>query len=262
MSDSKSAVLPYRVDGPDLTRFLVARARGRDNTQVQAALDLSPKAFEGTLSAATALGFLDTTSGTLSELGRQFALAASDDARRALVIKGFLSFEPYELLLEAIRQRSESITTLDWIETWWNTHGYGSSGSNRTEGSSAFGRLAAFAGMGAYIQGRRGHPSRIEWFDGALEAAGSEQVQDTPPSPTGATPRDQSGPTSSATSIAPSSMQVGADTISLNLPLGAGRVVEIRLPSRMNATEKDRLLQLLAVLIPANADADNGGTTE
>lgn len=252
MNDTRSSVLPYRVDAADLARYLGARARGRDNNQVQAALNLSAKGLEGILSAATTLGFLDAASGALSDRGRQFALASSDDVRRKLVEEGMLSFEPYELLFEALLQRDDRVTTLDWIETWWNTHGYGSSASNRTEGASAFGRLSEFAGLGSYIQGRRGHASRIEWTDGALARLSSDgndpsQPQDEPPPATSAED-SQAGRSVQPSSPARSS-DVQPDAISLNLPLGPGRVVEIRLPAQISAAEKDRLLQLLEVLI-------------
>lgn len=175
-----------------------------------------------------------------------------------------LSFEPYELLLEAVVQRGDRVTTLDWVETWWNTHGCGSSRSNRTEGSSSFGRLADFAGLGAYIQGRRGHPSRVEWAHDTLASATTDRTkrreieQAEPPSI--APPGDSSeGQGNKLSPSGPRLADAPLDSISLNLPLGPGRIVEIRLPACISAAEKDRLIQLLEFLI---APAAEGGPQE
>lgn len=259
MSEYAEATLPYRVEASDLVRFLVARARGRDPSQIKATLDLSQKSFEGTIAAASALNFLDAGSGDLTDLGRRFALASSDDARREFVLEGMLAYGPYELLLEAVFERREPITTLGWIETWWNTQGQGSSASNRSEASSTFARLAAYAGLGNYVQGRRGHPSRIEWADSARTRVSqrsshaephvkpdSEPSHNVPPPPGPATRDARTTP-------------IG-EIISLNLPLGPGRVVEIRAPAHVTATEKARIKKLIDILIPSDTNEQTSET--
>lgn len=261
MTDTKSSVLPYRVDGADLAGYLSARARGRDNTQVQAALNLSSKSLDGIVSAAIVLGFMDDNSGALSERGHQFALASSEQVRRQLILEAMLTFEPYELLFESIAQRADRVTTLDWIETWWNTHGYGSSGSNRSEAAPAFGRLTDFAGLGSYIQGRRGHASRIEWVSGAPLTAFSDPSRTKEPQRTQASSAvlaDSSNqPRTNDAGHLSSSADGEPNMIVLNLPLGPGRIVEIRIPAQVSLVEKKRLLQLLEVLItPVASDRD------
>ena len=74
MDGNKDVVLPYRTTGEEVTRFLEARARGRDIPQIQA-LDFSTGAFQGTLVAVSALGFLDPDSRDLTSLGREYVLA-------------------------------------------------------------------------------------------------------------------------------------------------------------------------------------------
>lgn len=245
----RDMTLPYRTDGPDLERFIDALARGRSPEQAQT-LNFSQKGFEGTMTAAECLGLATRDEGGLTDQGRAFALASEEERRRILLV-AIQTYEPYGLLLEAIQSRREATTETDWIETWWSTHGFGTSGSNRSEGSSTLARFLEYAGIATYIQGRRGHPSRIEWRTGAL---GQLQVMDRVAGGVEGESREESGQMRTPLSrgqASPNPDQTGsADPIvELSMPLSGGRTVYMRLPHTLSTKERERLLALIGHLV-------------
>lgn len=181
--------LPYRTDSVALASWLEARARGRSAEQLRLAA-AAPKGVEGTATAAAALGFVDPSTGALTEVGEQFALAP-EPVRRALLGEALRTYPPYDTLLQAIQVRAEVETEVRWIEAWWATQGFGSSESNRREGAAAFGRLAEFAGLAEYIPGRRGRPTRLRWTQSPSTDAQVPSVRKETP----ITHSDHRGPT-------------------------------------------------------------------
>lgn len=265
MDADNGGVLPYRTSGEDLVKLVKHRARGRSMDQVRT-MNFSRKGFEGTVRAATALGLVTEEEEDLTDRGRKFALASSGGERQELLLEAILSYEPYELLLDAAFSRNEEATPLEWIETWWSTGGYGNSANNRSEGSTAFARLVDSTSLGDYVQGRRGHPTRIEWVDGAkdrveeirrhlLDEQPQQQdkkeeskVEDEPPS--AVETRDRSHePVSAATPDPRESGGGDEDTVRLSLPLGDERKVEMTLPAVVTEDERDRILSLVRHLV-------------
>lgn len=252
MDAFRGTVLPYRTDGEDLVRLLEARARGRTIPQIRT-LNFSAKNFEGTLLTAQALGLLDQAAEELTDNGRRFALAPEGE-RQELLHTVLTAFEPYALLLEAISARKPTTATLtDWIERWWATHGYGSSESNRAEAAATFGRLVEFAGWGSYVPGRRGHPTRIEWREGAKWTSAlrggvpsAEPLHDAVP----AAPARPPVTSRAAQEPAPFLMREALDAYSTAiLEVRTGQTARIRVPSTLTRAEKERLLRLLDLLI-------------
>lgn len=282
MDDDKGVVLPYRTTGEEVTRFLEARARGRDLGQIQA-LDFSTGAFQGTLVAATALGFLDADVRDLTQLGRDYVLGSAAE-RTALMRAAVQRFEPYGLLLEAVFDRGAAQETpLDWVVTWWSTHGYGNSETNRAEGASSFARFVEFTGLGSFIPGRRGHPTRIRWAGAAPGEVkgGTHQPPvtvrkplppDDSPSRSATSPwRAPDTPAPAPVAEAPVSAEISArarppaqrtwteprepePNTSLVLSLGPGRTVQLTVPPRITAAEKQRLLRLMELMITTTPD--------
>lgn len=265
MGASKGAVLPYRSDTDELARWVEARARGRSVEQIRA-LGFSAKSFEGTVSTGHALGLIHVPGEDLTAKGRRFALAPPEEKRRVLQ-ESVLEFEPYALLLEAVLTRElPAATELDWIETWWAAQGYGTSESNRAEASTVLARFLDTIGVGSYIQGRRGHPTRIEWRrDAAQRLWGGEgppgmlrvgPEADAPPVATSVLAADEE---ESETAPEPSEfVSAGAETSTVTVDFGAGRVAHFTVPSVLTETEKKRLLSLLDLLISVGPELTNG----
>jgi hypothetical protein len=225
--------LPYRTNGDDVTRWIEARAHGRSGQA--RALGLTAKGLEGTLLAGEALGLIERISHELTATGRQYALAGAAE-RRVLLRAALPSFPPYGGLMRAVQEAGMPETTAGWVERWWGTGGYGSSESNRAEAAATFGRLAEYAGLGAYVPGRRGHPTRIRWSDELTNSLAPTSVLTT-----------QKAAGSPIASASGSANGMGESTVTI--AFRAGRAATLTLPAALPADEKDRLLSLIDLLI-------------
>ncbi len=260
METVEAEVLPYRSDPEQLARWIEARARGRSSAQLRE-LDLAAKTLEGTLATAAALGLLHRDSEQLTPAGQRYALAAEAE-RHAILRASLRAFEPFSRLLDAVSARSpRRVTDAQWIETWWATHGYGSSQSNRVEATAVFGRLVDYVGWGRYIPGRRGHPTRIEW-----SAEAFPEAEPVPPSPAAAPtaapaaaplpelPGPTAPPPPPAEAVDPEAARVPAAHAEdgynrIVVPLRSGEVARLQVPRRLPREEKRRLVELLELLI-------------
>jgi len=256
----ENSTLPYRTTGEDIERFLFACARGRDMDKIRS-LYSSTSTFQGTVSAADELGLFDSEAAELTDAGKKFAMGGEKTRKRSLS-KAILRYEPYELLLEAAfgegiqEEEGRRYTTIEWVEMWWSTNGYGSSQTNRSEGSSAFGYLLSYAGLGAYKQGRRGHPSRIEWMEDSEDRLrevrqelvdgfrGEEEKEDE----LGGQP-DAVRNESSEEGKGRAGLTARPNNNVLTMNLGNDRVAELSLPSKLSTKEKERLLSLVELMI-------------
>jgi hypothetical protein len=241
-----AVLLPYRADPAELIGWVEARARGRTPTQLREDL-ASTKAREGVTLAAGLLGFVHD--GELTQRGRELALADTA-ARRALLRDALLAYPPYRLLLQELHARGLTRVEAGWIEAWWATHGFGGSQSNRQEGVAVLGRLAEYAGLARYVQGRRGYPTRIEWDVVALAPAEVEEepaavdVVEPELPPRAEAARRPSEP------LAPSPPDEGAAEVNrVRIELEGGRSARLEVPTRLSRGEKRRLLDLLDLLV-------------
>lgn len=249
MSDQ---TLPYRTTGDDIERLASALARGRDLEQVQS-LFSSSNNFRGTVSAAEQLSLLNPDTEELTSSGKALALG-DPEKRKEVLFSAVLDYGPYELLLEAISgegifgEDGDKFTPVEWIEKWWQTNGYGSSQTNRSEGSSSFAKIVEYLGIGEYKQGRRGHPSRIEWTSDAqlkIRKARNEG-EDPRPSPS----ESDAHKVDSQTSIeGGSGLSFRPDNNVLTLNLGNDRVAKLSLPPKLTRQEKKRLVDLVDLMI-------------
>lgn len=258
--------LPYRTTGEDLERFVSARNRGRDMSQIRSLFTSSPN-FRGTLSAAEVLKFYDPEAEHLTQLGRDFASEDDDEKKKAL-FSAILAYEAYELLLEAIftsgisEDNGTEFTSLEWIESWWEDNEYGSSETNRTEGSTAFAKIISYLSLGTYKQGRHGHPSRIEWssdVESRVQQARSrsreesptqsnKEVRDEEPSD-----RTEQQPVSDAENGHPQLDSKSENNV-LTLNLSNNRVAKLSLPPKLTPKEKERLVSLVDLMVATDDD--------
>jgi hypothetical protein len=181
-------------------------------------------------------------------------------------------------MLHALGERgAPAETEVRWIEAWWSTRGFGSSESNRREGAAAFGRLGEFAGLGEYVPGRRGHPTRVRWTPGILQGGSAGPTAPASAPPAGAvapSPRRRgSAPdpdpdlfTAPLAPPAPPAPLAAAESVPdrsraprpgpsapavnrITVPLADEATARIEVPLRLPRAEKRRLLDLLQLLI-------------
>lgn len=228
-----SGPLPVRVNPEELLAWLRQVARGAAGAGEPARVGAAAR----TLGLVDAAGRL-TESGSALALGD--ALAAGAAMREAL-----RSYQPYQALLEECASRGESTTRTDWAELWWGARGYGTSETNRREGMAMLGRLAHFAGLCAYVPGRRGHPSRLEW-SGKFARPSATSARDRPaPEEAPSHPQPPPGRPGSAGRTEAAIDGVGHATLTMT----NGRTAELRVPSRLSADDRRRLRALLEVLM-------------
>jgi hypothetical protein len=259
---SLPSVLPYRTDADEMRRFIAARVRGRTPEQIRS-LGFSAKSYEGTASSAEAMGLLEDKNGAASALGRRLALAEPHHLAE-VVCDVVLGYPPYSLLVESVLMGGGPVPTpLEWIEMWWATHGFGTSESNRAEAAPVFARLVETAGFGTFVQGRKGHPSRVEWSAGAAAllmhravAVGDRRAGVVEDAESEVQPRREGTIHSSPAGKTPDPddepPRVAPDRRAANLlqwEIAPGRSLRLSLPPRLSAAEKRHILRVLQVLL-------------
>jgi hypothetical protein len=264
-------ILPYRADPAELRRFLVALARGRGAAELRER-EFSPKSYEGVATSAEVLGLSEGKEGPCTKLGQRFARAQGEE-QRAVARDVIRNYPPYDGALCELADGAVETTLVD-LERWWADHGFGSSDSNRSEAASIFARFVAAAGVGRYVQGRKGKVSRIVW-------TGVQPGPETPVArstrngdlPRAREPAGQLGNASGArlgkAADPPLRGEVqaipreGLDRAGAEVPrrtegsgqnrlewdLGPGRRVLLELPAGLSPGEKERLLRLMELLL-------------
>lgn len=246
-----NGILPYRTDAATLAAYLEACARGRAAPPRLRERGLWGKALEGTVVGARELGFLAATGEELTEAGRRFALGEEAERRR-LVRAALLGYVPYAEVLGAVQARGEGETDTEWVETWWATRGRGNSPSNRTEGAVVFGRLVDFAGWGRFVQGRRGHATRIEWAADAPVVAEAPPEEPAVAEPLPAPPEPPNGASEGEPERAGEGGVAGEVRTRVVVRFASGEVARLELPGRLPAAERARLLAMVGSLVEAD----------
>ena len=265
MADS-GTVLPYRTTGEDLEQFASACSRGRDMDQIQS-LFPSSRNFSGTTSAAATLGLYKPEEEVLTSGGEVLAEGEPNEKKEAL-FQAVIEFEPYELLFEAIftsgvKEKEEGkFTPLEWIRKWWRDNGYGSSQTNRDEGATTFANIASYLELGAYKQGRHGHPSRIEWdtnaekqVNGARERLQGSEIREAEKeaAKNEASSEDEDEVVEREQE---SEIESAPENNSLTLNLSDGRVAKLSLPPKLSSDEKKRLVSLVELMVATEGDGE------
>jgi hypothetical protein len=264
-------ILPYRSDPAELRRFLVALARGRGAAELRER-EFSPKSYEGVATSAEVLGLSEGKDGPCTKLGQRFARAQGDE-QRAVARDVIRNYPPYDGAMCDLADGAVETALVD-LERWWADHGFGSSDSNRSEAASIFARFVAAAGMGRYVQGRKGKVSRIVWTGVQpgpdTPVARTTRIGDLPPArgPAGQPGNASGARLGEAADASPRVDEVatpreGPDRAGAEVPrradgsgqnrlewdLGPGRRVLLELPAGLSPGEKERLLRLMELLL-------------
>lgn len=268
MTDYKGDTLAYRTDGELLDQFIEAFARHRDLDRVQQTFS-SPAAFQGTVQAAQHLGLVDPQLIELSSTGNKYLLDSKH--RSEILLDAIIRFEPYGLLLEAALSNGFGPEIpMSWISKWWGVYGYGASSNNREEAATTLAKLLQAAGLGTFMIGRRGRPSRIEWTtDAAARIRAFIQQPIDANLNNDASSRDDSGVTKDLLqdelSIDPRMPiasheesntehdRQGVEYNNLTVTLGKG-IAQVRLPARVTQKDKERFIKLMDLLIEVSDD--------
>ena len=263
MSNHKGTTLPYRTTPEETQRLIEAINRRRSIEQIQA-LFPSQTAFQSAFQAAQALGFVDTATSSLLHLGKDYLLQV--DKRTEILLNAMCQYEPYGLLLEAIFVReSPTETPINWIINWWSSRDYGVSANNRDEAAVTFGRFIEAVGLGTFMLGRRGKPTRIQWGAEAAKqikeiinrsehadvvSTSSEANTSTPVSVEEAQFSSRGEPLQSPQpSMGYMTTVASQDYASMSIPLSGQKIAEVRLPAKLTTKDKKRLLQIMELLI-------------
>jgi hypothetical protein len=239
--------LPYRADPADVRRYLLAIARGRTPQQLREN-EFASKTLDGVSSAAEVLGLTDGKNGGLSAIGRRFAMATGEGTQ-GVAAEVLLSYAPYARLIEAMRDRPGA-TSLELVQAWWAEHGFGSSDSNRNEAAPVLARFVEAAGLGRYVQGRKGRTSRIEWH----QEPGDAEIQSCAAAGEGA--RNGTDASSvresdrrSASAPPGNDGRTRAQANRLSWELTPGRRMRLELPSELSDDERRFALRVISLLL-------------
>lgn len=265
MNHTKGTTIPYRTDAENLNVLINAVGRDRDMGHIQGLFQVSGT-FQGSVSAAQELGFLDPESSKLLLDGNDYLLA-SDSQKAELLLKAIMQYEPYQLLLEAVFSRNApKETTMEWMSKWWSTQGYGASQNNREEGATTLAKFLEYANMGRFMIGRRGRPTRIEWSSNAnkmihdlilgedTRSYDSDSTGDEYPEGRLVENSQQLGSQKSTLPFGVGDDNNSEEYSNLSIPLGRGKVAQFRLPTKITNKDKDRLLKIMELLIETDDD--------
>ncbi|MBN3895451.1 MAG: hypothetical protein HWQ41_09335 [Nostoc sp. NOS(2021)] len=247
-----NVTLPYKTDDQDILQLIEAIKRKPDNEK--AIKEIYNKSnFETSRKTLEILGILDNQL-IFSSAGKEFAIEKDNKRKEELFLQFFLSYTPYGHYLESISQTGDlSTTETETIKDYWWKHNYGSSGSNREDGVVAFGKLISLTGLGKFITGRKGQPSRIEWNQNAkslIDAACNSDKSDS-------TLEEQSSSIDSEQIDVSDSTSVFKDYPSVSETPAAKSKSHVELPSLGGTT-----LSVIPTTISINVDMSEWGTSK
>jgi len=165
--------LPIRTkieDVVDLCGYLASKPTGATKKEAKAVLD--SKRLDGRkLNALRLWGLMEDVDDRMkvTEAGRE--LLKSDEDRIRVLTKVIRGIPPYAAIIERAAHRHEDTLTTTDVAAHWHDHFKDQVGeSDRTLNDQAvcFFQIAASAGMGTIIVGRRGQPTRFSFLAESL----------------------------------------------------------------------------------------------
>lgn len=163
-------VLPAHTTAENLLALLDAYRRkpGKED-EAKVIFGKGTKLYNSTKAALRAFKLINENDCGFTKLGRNVAFS-TDEEKKKVLLRFMSSYFPYESLLANILQKSPVASTESTIiENFWGKFGQGSNQRNLEGASNLFGNMVEYVGLGTYVIGRRGKPTRIEWVSNAAD---------------------------------------------------------------------------------------------
>jgi predicted nucleotide-binding protein len=172
--------LPIKTVAEDIEKvcgFLAKKPTGASVKEAKAVLD--PKHLDGRKVAAfKAWGLVEEVGDKLklTVAGRAYARGPKEEQQKLLrqIIR---SCAPYNAMVERAAHRGEESTSATDVGAHWHEHFASDAGDSDTtlnDQANCFFQLAQGAGLGSFVIGRSGHPTRLQWDTQALRRWDSE----------------------------------------------------------------------------------------
>ena len=144
------------------------RKKNNDENEAKPISGMADSVFSSTKSALRILGLIEANC-KFTSLGKEVAFATSDQEKQKTILHIITSYKPYQNTLYHIFQKDAKETTVEEVINYWGRYNYGTTERNRKEAASLFGNCIEFSGLGKFIKGVQGNPTRIIWDNKAQQ---------------------------------------------------------------------------------------------
>ncbi|USD83472.1 hypothetical protein M5E02_03355 [Bacillus safensis] len=153
--------LPYGTSWENILKLLEAIKKKQGDEKGIRAVFTGAK-IDNTRKTMETLGLV--SGFDFKQMGKELAYETNDEKRKQIFLKVILSYQPYELFLSRLDDKDFfEETELEEVKNFWGKHDFGVSPNNRNEAANVFGSFIQLSGLGEFITGRRGKPTRIQW---------------------------------------------------------------------------------------------------
>ncbi len=184
---TKKYSLPSRIGGEEIIDFVEQAAFHPGSTETELKKWLAnPGEIASTRRSCLTLGLTEEALGRVepTDLGRRLVYAEKADRQDLMLQDVILGYEPYEIpLTQLMRDRGEpfDLTPADLQRNWTLKFRLGLSKDSLDRAATTLLKLLDYSGVGAYLVGRRGKPTRMEMaqegFDRLSRAIGESQAK-------------------------------------------------------------------------------------
>lgn len=160
--------LPSRIGGEETIDFVEQAAFHPGSTETELKKWLAnPGEIASTRRSCLTLGLTEEAQGRVepTDLGRRLAYAEKADRQDLMLQDVILRYEPYEIpLTQLMKDRGEpfDLTPADLHRHWTLNFRLGLSKDSLDRAATTLLKLLDYSGVGAYLVGRRGKPTRLE----------------------------------------------------------------------------------------------------
>jgi hypothetical protein len=167
--------LPIRIGAEEVIDFIEKATYhpGSSEDELKKRL-MNPREIASTRRACTALGLVEESLGkfTPTDLGKRLVYAEGEERQTLLLEEVLLSFEPYEIPLTHLMKDKNApfeVQASDLQKHWTLNLRLGLSKDAMDRAANTLFKLLEAAGVGTYLVGRRGKPTRLEMTEDGFE---------------------------------------------------------------------------------------------